>query len=74
MTGLAIRMVRTRLGIKQYRLAQELGWPQTTLYRVEEGQRTLSVAEADAIHAALIRLARVPGHEINRLLELEERG
>lgn len=72
-TGRAVKVVRTRYDIMQYKLAMKLGWHVTSLYHVEAGNRRLKEAERDAIVAHIAELAKKPIEDIVAMLSEEER-
>ena len=49
----AVRTLRKRRGITQQELADELGWPQSTIARVELGERSIGVSDLLALAWAL---------------------
>ena len=61
MTGLELKLERTRLGLRQYRLAQRLGLPPTTIWLIESGRRPVGPEDARRILAAMRELARQEG-------------
>ena len=58
MIGLELKIERTKLGIRQYRLAQQLAVPPTTIWQIESGRRSVTPEEITRIHAAMRALAQ----------------
>ena len=57
MTGLDLKVERTRLGLKQYRLAAALGVPPTIVWQIESGRRPVSADQANSILRTMRDLA-----------------
>ena len=55
MTGLDIKIMRIRVGLRQYRLAAQLGVPQSTLCEIEGGKLPL---EPQLLRKILIILSK----------------
>jgi transcriptional regulator with XRE-family HTH domain len=55
--GMQLKLLRVRAGVRQYRVAQELGIPASTLCDWENGRRPLSARAAVRIEQAIERLA-----------------
>lgn len=70
--GPAVRVLRARFEIKQWRLAHQLGWNPQTLYQIEAGRRAVSAAETEAIGHAIATLAQQPFDEVLAMLSEEE--
>lgn len=48
-----ITLQRKKRGIRQYELAQRLGWSRSVLAKIEAGRRDIRAGELEAILAAL---------------------
>ncbi len=57
MDGLDLKLERVRLGLRQYRVAQALGIPQSTLWAIESGRKPIRIDEAERIVRAMRDLA-----------------
>lgn len=57
MQPIDLKLERVRRGVRQYRLAAELGIPPTTLSKIENGQRRVSPDRLIAIVAKLDEIA-----------------
>ena len=57
LNGLDIKIERVRLGLRQYRVAGELGIPQTTLSLWESGRKPIPPGQIPRITAAIHQLA-----------------
>ena len=57
MSGLDIKLERTRLGLRQYKVAAALGWPSTTLWMIEANRRPVSPELANTITETMRQLA-----------------
>lgn len=57
MNGIDIKVERTRLGVRQYRLAAALDVPQATLCAIENGRRPIDHSRAVEIAKILRNLA-----------------
>ena len=55
--GMGLKLLRVRAGVRQYRVAQELGIPPSTLCDYENGRRPLPPRQGRRILAAIDRLA-----------------
>ena len=55
--GLDLKLLRIRAGVRQYRVAQELGIPPTVLCDWENERRPISPLQGRRILAAIERLA-----------------
>jgi transcriptional regulator with XRE-family HTH domain len=56
-SGMQLKLLRVRAGVRQYRVAQELGVPASTLCDWENGRRPLPARTAARIEHAIERLA-----------------
>ncbi len=56
-SGMQLKLLRVRAGVRQYRVAQELGVPASTLCDWENGRRPLSARTAARIEQAIDGLA-----------------
>ncbi len=56
-SGMRLKLLRVRAGVRQYRVAQELGIPPSVLCDWEAGRRPLATGAAARIEAAIERLA-----------------
>ncbi len=54
--GVALKLLRVRAGVRQYRVAQVLGIPPTTLCEWESGRRPVPPRQAARVRAAIARL------------------
>ena len=59
MNGTDLKIERVRRGLRQYKVAAALDWPQTTLCNIESGRRTVSPEEAERIMNAIRQLSSV---------------
>ena len=59
MTGLEIKILRIRAGLRQYRVAGALGMSQTVLSQIENGQRVVSQERIEEIARAIRELSAV---------------
>ena len=57
MDGMDLKVERVRLGLRQYRVAQALGVPATTIWQIESGRRHIPREQAIAIANTMRRLA-----------------
>ncbi len=55
--GMRLKLLRVRAGVRQYRVAQELGIPPSVLCDWEAGRRPLPAEAAEKVEAAIGRLA-----------------
>ena len=65
-TGIELKLLRVRRGVRQYRVAQRLGIPPSTLCDVENGRRALAPAMAERIARAIDDLAEPAEPEVFR--------
>lgn len=55
--GMRLKLLRVRAGVRQYRVAQELGIPPSVLCDMEAGRRPLPPELGERVEAAIARLA-----------------
>lgn len=55
--GMRLKLLRVRAGVRQYRVAQDLGIPPSVLCDWEAGRRPLPPGAAGRVEAAIGRLA-----------------
>ncbi len=55
--GIELKLMRVRLGVRQYRVAQVLGIPPSSLCDIENGRRPVGPIEAAKIAEAIRELA-----------------
>lgn len=55
--GLRLKLLRVRAGVRQYRVAQELGIPPSVLCDWEAGRRPLPAGMEERVEDAIARLA-----------------
>lgn len=58
-SGIDLKLLRVRSGLRQYAVAQRLGIPPSTLCAIENGRRPLVPEQADRIAAAIHAMAPV---------------
>jgi len=56
-TGIELKILRIRAGVRQYRVAQALGIPPTTLCEWENGRAPMPPGQAGRVDRAIRRLA-----------------
>ena len=61
--GMELRLLRVRAGLRQYRVAQELGIPPSVLCDYENGRRPVPAHHRERILAAIERLSLAGGLE-----------
>ena len=61
--GMELRLLRIRAGLRQYRVAQELGIPPSVLCDYENGRRPVPAHQRERILAAIERLSLAGGFE-----------
>jgi DNA-binding transcriptional regulator YiaG len=59
--GIDLKLLRIRAGLRQYRVAQELGIPPSLLCDWENGRRPVPSRQGQRILSAIDRLALMPG-------------
>lgn len=57
--GMELKLRRIRAGLRQYRVAQDLGIPPSTLCDYESGRKPVPVHQGQRILAAIARLSAV---------------
>ena len=55
--GMRLKLLRVRAGVRQYRVAQDLGIPPSVLCDWEAGRRPLPPGAVERVEAAIGRLA-----------------
>lgn len=65
MVGTDLKIERVRLGLRQYRVAAALGIPATTLSKIENGQKQVSLVQLIAIHTVIRRIAQAEASTAN---------
>ncbi len=65
-TGIELKLLRVRRGVRQYRVAQHLGIPPSKLCDVENGRRAVAPALAERIAKAIDDLSGVAEPEVPR--------
>jgi putative transcriptional regulator len=61
--GIELKLLRVRAGLRQYRVAQELGIPPSTLCDYENGRKSVSSRQGQRILDAIDRLSLCNGLE-----------
>ena len=61
--GVELKLLRIRAGLRQYRVAQELSVPPTTLCDWENGRKPVPPRQGQRILAAIARLSLRTGFE-----------
>ena len=61
--GMELKLHRVRAGLRQYRVAQELGIPPSILCDYENGRKPIPVRQGQRILAAIDRLSLSSGLE-----------
>ncbi len=56
-SGIDLKLLRVRSGLRQYAVAQRLGIPPSTLCAIENGRRPLVPEQADRIATAIHAMA-----------------
>ena len=64
--GAELRVIRKRLGSSMLKVAEQLGWSESTVSRLENGQRNIDPEEV----SALLAIYGVTGRERDRLMAL----
>jgi putative transcriptional regulator len=64
--GMALKLLRVRAGLRQYRVAQELGIPPSTLCDYENGRKPIPSRQGQRILKAIDRLSLSSGLEGGR--------
>jgi transcriptional regulator with XRE-family HTH domain len=61
--GIELKLLRIRAGLRQYRVAQELGIPPSTLCDYENGRKPIPPRQGQHILDAISRLSLTGGQE-----------
>ena len=73
MTGIEIKIRRTRARVSQSRVAAVLGISQTVLCAIESEKRPVSIAEAEAINEAIVLASEGKGGALVPFTDSNER-
>lgn len=62
--GMELKLLRVRAGVRQYRVAQDLGIPPSTLCEWENGRAPIPPHHAERVLAAIQKLSAVSAPEV----------